>query len=527
MKTNQSPLKKIFKLVPLVLFFLVFACSKDEVDPVAPQFSNEEAEDFNTVVASLSAFDQPTESSIAESGTTNPEREGETEFECFTRTYNGAPGFNELFMLDPTTDVIYPGALLKGESIPTGEYIAINAERAPITVSTSFSNITGSPSVTIENPNKLSTVRAGINELLAREVTGATPANLVVEESEVYSEQHMAVAIGANYRGLTKSIGGSIDFNRSERKNTYVLKFIQKYFTLDLDTPGQSPSDLFTELPNLESLGSTSPVYVSSVTYGRMVLYTVESDSSITQVRTAFNGAINAGFEGNINAEGSYSALFNSSTVKATVIGGSGASATQVVNGPQGVYDYISEGGNYSKDSPGAPLAYKLRYVKQGFPVAKVILATEYNIRSCDLAYPKYRITINDLYVAQTPAVGSEGLHLEIWGSVQGKINSKSDRVRWVRPSTNDLQISLFRSHLINESIDIELYRPDYDNDYVELSGDVNDKDLFSSENLGVRSLKIPLTDIGDAGNSGTYRLIFDEVSLHTLYGNFTVERIK
>lgn len=533
MKTNHSLSKSIFRLAPLVLAFIMFACSKDDpagTDPTEPQFSDNEASEFDITVAALALFNQPSEASIVETEVSDPQREGNTEFECFTKTYNGAPGYNELFMLDPTTDVIYPGAMLKGESIPTGEYISINADRAPITLSTSFSNINGRPSVTIENPNLISEVRGGIQELLNREVNGATPARLIVDQAEVYSEEHMAIAIGANYKGLTKSISGSIDFNRSVKKNTYVLKFIQKYFTLDLDTPGKSPSDLFTDLPSIESLGSTSPVYVSTVTYGRMVLYTVESDSTITQVRTAFDAAISAGFDGSIDGSGSYETLFQSSTVKATVIGGSGASATQVINGPQGVYNVISEGGNYSKDSPGAPLAYKLRYVREGFPVAKVVLATEYQVRSCDLAYPQFKVTINNLNVAQFPTVGGEGPHLEIWGSVNAELKKNDQRVgsrvRWVRPSNNELQILYNVPHTISDSETIEVERPDYDNDYIELYGDLNDKDLLSSENLGVRSLQIPLNSL-DVGDSMSSQLIFDEVSFHRVVATFTVERIK
>ena len=128
-------------------------------------------------VARLSAFDQPAESEIVETVSTNPANEGATEFECFTQTFKGAPGFGELFTLNPTTDVIYPGSMLKGETIPTGDYARINKDRAPITMSISLNNIKKT-SVTVNNPNKLSEVRAGINDLLSLEATGATPAQL-------------------------------------------------------------------------------------------------------------------------------------------------------------------------------------------------------------------------------------------------------------------------------------------------------------------------------------------------------------
>jgi len=194
---NQK--NQVQKLLKAVLFLLIcFSCSNDEVTPELdePNFTAEEALDFNEAVASLNDLNQPVESSIVETDATAANRDAEsTELECTTKTYKGAPGFNEMFTLDPTTDVIYPGALLNGESVTTGEYTAIDADRAPITLSTSLSNISGIPSVTIDDPNSLSEVRAGINELLSREVTGATPAELIIDEAEVYSEEHLSVAL--------------------------------------------------------------------------------------------------------------------------------------------------------------------------------------------------------------------------------------------------------------------------------------------------------------------------------------------
>jgi hypothetical protein len=88
------------------------------------------------------------------------------------------------------------------------------------------------------------------------------------------------------------------------------------------------------------------------------------------------------------------------------------------------------------------------------------------------------------------------------------------------------LQILYNVPHTINDSETIEVERPDYDNDYIELYGDLNDKDLLSSENLGVRSLQIPLNSL-DVGDSMSKQLIFDEVSFHRVVATFTVERIK
>ncbi len=496
MKTNQSILKTgIYVSVLSLIFLACNGCSKGEVEPgpEQPEFSEEDASDFNTAVANLTAFSQPDESSIVETASTDPEREGSTEFECFTQTFKGAPGFNELFTLDPTTDVIYPGAMLKGETIPTGEYSRINVDRAPITMSISLSNINGSPSVTIDNPNNLSEVRQGINELLNREVTGATPAQLVVEESQVYSEQQLAVALGANYRDKTKDISGSFDFNSTTVKKKYVLKFIQKYFTLDLDSPGKSPSDLFTSLPSIESLGATNPVYVSSVTYGRMVLYTVESESSISEIKSAFDAAIDAGKrEGDFELDVESKKILEKSSIKALIIGGSGASAAQTIGDDSlsKIYDFIAEGGNYSKDSPGAPLAYKLSYVKQGFPAARIVLATEYQVRNCDLAYPEYFAVISKITGTQatdTEVNGYLRLRMTVGGErLDFNNNGLEDGETWRVSKEEFVDVQDNKTHDIEDhDYTFKPYRPNMATDYVECMGELYDYGFLVNESLG------------------------------------------
>ncbi|NER11706.1 thiol-activated cytolysin [Muriicola jejuensis] len=501
MKTISMNLqRRPYRIMVLLLLTVSLSCSKDEVvdTPEEPQFSVDEAAAFNLAVANLKALNQPEESPISQTESSAPERDSDdTSLECVTRTYKGAPGFNEMFTLDPTTDVIYPGALLKGESITTGEYIGINADRAPITVSTSLSNITGSPSIEIKDPNKLSEVREGINELLNREVNGATPAQISLDITEVYSEQHMSAAIGANYRGVTKKVSADLSFGSSNYKNTFVLKFIQKYFTLDLNSPGRQPSDLFTNLPDIGTLGAANPVYVSSVTYGRMVLYTVESNSSITEVKAAFDAAVGS-TDGQIDTE--YQQTINSSNIRAMIIGGSGSGAVQAINGPEEVYNFIAEGGNYSKDSPGAPLAYKLRFVKEGFPVAKVVLATEYQIRDCDLAYPEYQVSIVRI-------TGTQPSDTELWGRLRMKLkvgssyidmnnNNLDDGPSWSRAEDNYVDVQNQKTHNINEGYTFKPYRPNMAVDFIEYSGDLWDNNYFTSAPLGNYTATVTLDEL-------------------------------
>lgn len=523
MKTVTIDLKKFLPLVlTTILSTLLFlSCSKNELNEGPAPIPDDLANSFNTSVANLSGFVQPEEISEPEVIEENdPERDTEdAALECSVKTFKAAPGFDELLSLDPTADVIYPGALLKGESIPTGEYIPITSDRAPITLSASLTNISGSPVVTIEDP-KLSTVREGVKTILDQEVTGSTAARVSFEISQVYSEQQLNVAIGANYRSVGMKVSAAIDFSNNTKRNKFVLKYLQTYYTIDMDLPN-NPSDLFNSLPDLDVLGSTAPVFVSSVAYGRMVIYTIETNSSESEI----NAALSATFaSGDGSVEANFKETIDESTIKGLVIGGSGGDAAQTINGPAEVYSFIAEGGDYSKDSPGAPLAYKLRFIKQGTPVARIVLSTEYPIRTCDLAYPLFKITIENLTVVDTPG-GFEGSHLELFGNLKGRVNTGSNsEVSWSRSKSNNLRTEGI--HTINQSIEVELYRPDYDSDYVELSGSLTDEDTSSDDFLGSRSIQVKLRDIPTA-MALERTLMFDEKPQHDVHAAFSVQRIR
>ncbi|WP_025744013.1 thiol-activated cytolysin family protein [Aquimarina pacifica] len=485
----------IYSTFFLITLLCCTGCSKDNTDDGI--VSGETLEDLNELLADLSNFVQP-EVSIEELVQEEaPVREGERN-ECVVKTYKMAPGFNEMILLDPTSDVIYPGAMLKGESIPTGEYIGITGGRAPITLSCSLENLNGKPSTVIENPN-ISTVREGVKDMLQQGVTGSASAKVNFTTEEVYSEEHLNIALGASYTKGKNSVSGSFNFNSSETTYKYVIKYLQVYYTIDLAIEeSENPGKLFTAVPDLNA---TSPVIVSSVKYGRMLLYTVETNSSFTDTQAAFNAAFSGG---EVNGQGEHQSFWNSSTVKALVLGGSSGDAAQVVTGPEGVYSYITEGGEYSVDSPGAPLGYTLRYIRPGFPVANVVLSSEYNIRTCYQAYQKYGIQLHGLKMVDSNGDNSINLH----GYMKAEIfqgGSLKGRVSYTRTSNNYITVDedVFWSIPSNDdTLEVELYLPDLENDYVLLSAEFTEDDAFSSnEYLGKKEEKILLKNLEDGKN--------------------------
>ncbi|MGB5436745.1 MAG: thiol-activated cytolysin family protein [Maribacter sp.] len=499
MKTKQFKIGVFRSLTILGLLAITFiGCSKDEpeVNPTDPDKEVVDNDDDNVSInndlALLQAFSQPDEITTPEL-LDEEDPQQDVDYECVVRHYKAAPGFDEMLALDPSTDVIYPGAMLKGESIPTGEYIGINGGRAPITLSISLENIDGSASIEINEPD-LDGVRNGVNELLNQGVNGATAAELNFTVEEVYSEEHLDIALGANYRSKNKEVAASFDFSQSGYRYKYVVKFFQEYYTIDMTLPpNDDPGSLFTELPNLDN---TSPVIVSSAMYGRMVLYSVESDYSWLEVKSAFALSFSQGqTSGDGGIEVDYNEIISKSKVDALVIGGSAEDAVGVITGPEGVYSYIINGGNYSKDSPGKLLAYKLRYIKKDMPVARVVLASEYPVRSCEEAWFKYKVTIEE--------IAREGsVQKEIYGNItagirkNGSTGYTGNTATWSEDWGDAEDVSPTDPHTVNTSATIELYKPNLGEDEVYLYAHLKDKNFVGFDDLGNDNLSISLEDI-------------------------------
>jgi thiol-activated cytolysin len=346
-------------------------------------------------IVALFHLDQITpysERAVGEEEINTYECDGRT-YECTEQEHEVAAAFDWQLSLNPTSDVIWPGGLINGATIPTGEYTPIVADRAPLTVSISLVHIAGDKSKTVEHP-ALSSMRNAIAEILAQEVTGATAAFVTFEIEDIHSESQLDIALGATYRRGLSSVKDQFNFSNTEVLSRTLVKFMQVYYTIDVDVP-QRPSDLFDSSVTWSDLdgqigGSTSPMYVSSISYGRMALFTFESRYSSTQVKNALDAtyeSVKDGGSGHLSYE--YETMLAETSIKGTIIGGSGASAVDVVNGFEGLKTYMTQGGNYDKNTAAAPLSYTLRYLSDN-GICQVVLAQNYVVRSCNEMKPGY-----------------------------------------------------------------------------------------------------------------------------------------
>jgi len=306
---------------------------------------------------------------------------------CTFKRFTETQRFDRFVAFAPNSATLWPGAVVRGADAENGLLTPVGVELAPVTFSISLENINSSPVGSMPEPS-LSAFREVRNQILAEGTTGATPASVDFKITQVHSAAEIGLAIGAgvNWPGGSK-INASFDFTDSTKRTKILVDFTQAYYTIDVDTP-TTPADFFG--PNVTVgeiddfvMQQNPPVYVQSITYGRRVVFSIESSESAEQIEAALKAAYKSpgiGVTGSVSVDQKKS--IDDSTISAFVLGGSGADAVGAVSGFDGLVTYITQGGDYSQDSPGAPVAYKLAYLDNA--VTQFAVTTDFAEASCN-----------------------------------------------------------------------------------------------------------------------------------------------
>ena len=369
--------------------------------------------DFNAHVRALEKISMP--ESLAE-----PERIGTMQTNwagdeyTVTARYRAAPEYNEVLALDPGSDVVWPGAVLQGQSVLQGDYVPLIGKRAPLTFSISLENIQGKRFATVDTP-RLSSIRQAVGEILSQNLTGSTPARISFSIEEVHDAQQLALAVGVGVgipAGSANMIKAQFDFNSAVNRSRVLVKFIQIYYTLDIDLPNH-PTDLFAVDANLDavrnSLGTISPLYISSISYGRMALFSFESASDTETLKAAVNASCQAllgGSAGELSL--AHATVLSNASISATIIGGNGATAVNTIRGFDGLKLHLLAGGNYDKNSPAAAVSYKMRYLSDN-TTARFVLTGEYEVKHTYRAYDWYAVRDLRLACGDEDGAGKSG----------------------------------------------------------------------------------------------------------------------
>jgi hypothetical protein len=293
-------------------------------------------------------------------------------------------------MYNPS-ELLWPGALLQGKSHTLGSIADLSIsgpERAPLNVTLNVST-TRANFRTVDAPTK-SVVRDAVSTMVAEAVEDgiATPSSINFELRTYHSEQQTALEMGLSgrYIGYSASARGSIDRQASE--TTVTAHYYQNMYEVEIDNPpvpGSLFSDAFTEatLQQLQNSGEISPdnlpVYVSKIVYGRMMMFSLTSTASRSEIEAAMNAAYDGiGGAGSASLSAKEQKILEEAKVEVTSIGGDGQNVIDVIRSGNW-RDYFTEDAPLST---AAPLSYTFRNLGDN-SIASVTESTNYEIRTC------------------------------------------------------------------------------------------------------------------------------------------------
>jgi thiol-activated cytolysin len=408
---------RISSWLPLATL-LAGACTVDVGVPPAPP--EPEGESIDAYIQSLPYL--PVEpAQVVASTQTQPQRDGD--YQCTTENLKETRQYDRIVAYAANSDSLWPGALVSADSVLTGLFTQIVMDRAPETISVSLENLGGGKTATIDKPT-LSSYRDALSSILDAEITGSTPANLYSEIEQVHSEQQLNMALGiqASWGLGVASLKSSFNFSNKEVRSRYLVRYTQTYYTVDLDAP-QTPSTLLDRHVTLDDVkghmdATRPPVYVSSITYGRMILFTFESEYSAEEMGAALDFAYSGGYDISGQVSVTYKDILSKSKITAFILGGDASTAVTTIDSYDKLIAFIKSGGNYSRESPGAPIAYKLNYLKDNSP-ARMSYTTDYELKQCNRVSQKVRVVLNAITVDS--AGGDAGDDLELYGSISSE----------------------------------------------------------------------------------------------------------
>ncbi|HKE19557.1 MAG TPA: thiol-activated cytolysin family protein [Kofleriaceae bacterium] len=422
-------------------------------------------------------------------------REGD--YQCFTRAVTETRQHEDLVAFAANSESMWPGALLRGDSVASGLFTPIVRPRGPATVSVSLENIDGRRSAVMETPS-LSAFREAMAGILSQDVTGATPANIYSEIESVHSENQLAMALGASLSvtGLPAQLAASFDFSDQDIKSRYLVKYIQSYYTVDIDQP-RSPSDFFgtdvavADLRDVMGAGNP-PLYVSSVTFGRVILFTFESSYSATELGAALDFVYAGGADVSGDVSVTYRDIVSHSKITAYILGGSGGEAARSLGSYDELIDFIQGGGDYSRESPGAPIAYKLAYLADNEP-ARMSFTDDYEEKECQRVSQKIQVQLSKIEVLSVGGEIGEGDGLEVFGAIQAT-GSASPIAVFDRGRDDRIEIKQGQSwpqggEIVESVVDVEPQA----GRVIELGAVLQDRDeLLGDELLGDEQVAVP-----------------------------------
>jgi hypothetical protein len=411
MKTQLLTFNKLLlKSILLITLIISIGCSKDEsiADPEKEIEKESETQSINNYIKALS-YNADEILGVEDTGgeaikkTAGASEEEDVDIygdnvttKCTTTDYNLKTNFESIAILKPLEGVVYPGALVVGDGNMTrGIPDPLAIDRGPMTIRIDLPGIGEAGNQLIEAPS-FTNVDAGIDKALewwnanAYQDGYVNPASQYSEAKTSHSSKQASIELGLNASWASNEMAAQFNYETTSTKRVAMMSFKQVFYTVTMDFP-DNPSDVFGESVSLSKIERTinsevPPAFVHSVSYGRIIMFRMESNYEMSE--TEFKGSFEYA-AGKRDASGdteiTYQEILENSSITTVVLGGNAKVGAEAVSAKNfGDLEKIIKGENavYSRDNPGVPISYTVRYLKDN-KLAKMGTSTDYQVVNC------------------------------------------------------------------------------------------------------------------------------------------------
>ena len=324
--------------------------------------------------------------------------------------------------LNTDNTTVFPGALIEGKPLnDNGEFSVIKIPRAPGNIFMTGLLLEPGSQYTAENVDMSA---SGVNQAISNLITDngilGTSANFGFTSSEAYSEEKFLFDLGVDGRYKNASLARDLSIGVDKTKNYSFVKFTQVYYDMNFDDSTLTdPTGVFRDGEKFDDSrnqinADSPPLYVSKVSYGRMVFFVAESTHDALEVSDALEGALNGGLAGEIavNSGLTYENILARSKIYFHVVGGAADLALQPLDSatPEEMFSRVQQfikdpaSANFSASNPGAPIAYTLKYLKNSAD-ARMSFSVNYDRNQCVHTHPAPPVRMKPVYYLQVANV--------------------------------------------------------------------------------------------------------------------------
>ncbi|MBN8667388.1 MAG: thiol-activated cytolysin family protein [Chitinophagales bacterium] len=351
------------------------------------------------------------------SNPTAPNEEGRY---CTESLVSEEKGDEKRIVLGNQNDKIYPGAIYYESAILSGAYNAPALQLKPYNITTDLFSAAFTESSIVQVEPTLGGVNNGLSTLMRRSMTTKNAARVVPEVKILNSSEQLAFEIGANFSGYGADLNASFNYMKSTRKNVFLARLTQVYFSVMLNVADGKQLVDNNPLPN-------NLVYVNKVNYGRLGYIFIASDSSREAIQAALDFTYSSGnVGGGVNARLNYERTVSSMQISGFFFGGDAAN-TISLNSPnqlQAFDDYVQNGLRLDPNVAPVAVSYELKYLNDN-STAATRSTTTYTERQCTPArginLQLHNVAIEDVHGGDCSYAWGK-ISVEIWETNRDRV---------------------------------------------------------------------------------------------------------